>query len=494
MDGMAKGYDVPDEYAIPYGAACGTKLRANLDARRFTQHGFIGGATGTGKTRGMQAIIEFLSQRGVPTLLSDAKGDCSGLAVEGVLSPKMRERAHRLGQEWWDGTNVPVEFLALGGHGLGTAVRVSARTFPYASLAKLIGLTPAQTTGLGYAFLASDNLSGGAMDTLEEVIEFLRGQMDDPDSALTEGVGNRIISQINLFQRDNDGLFGAPDFDPMDLIQRAGDGWGMVNIINSSELDDSPEVLTTFMLWVLDQLAKKLPESTSDLPRLVVFLDEAHLLFDGATKEFIQGVIRTVKKIRSKGVGVFFVSQSAADIPPKVLAQVGNRIQHALRANSYELQRDITRTARTFPLTTQFPTVAHVEDALTSMGTGEAIISTLQEDGHMAPTTRVEVFTPRSSMAPIDDEQVEALIAESDLHAKYRRMEAEHARKAQRASTPPPLHVPSRPSQAAGDRPERPGHRNPVEAMRDALRGVSGGGAVIDGADLGPWIPSANGK
>lgn len=481
MQGVLDGYEVPDAYAVPLGIDMETGKRVSLDVRKFTQHGFIGGATGVGKTRTLQQIIEWCSQRGIPNLAVDGKGDMGGLAIAADATPEILDRVQDLGQdEWWDGTSTPVEFLALGGNGAGVPVKVSAKTFPYKMLARVIGLTKPQTTGLGYAYLASKNATSGDMHTLEQLREFVRGIKDDPDSSLSEAVANRIIAQSQLFEESNPGIFGAPEFDPMDII-RKDDGWGQVSIIDSAALADNPEVMTTFLLWFMDKLSKVLPQTTQVLPKLMVFIDEAHALFDQPSpelkKEFVREFTGMIKKLRSQGVGIFLISQSADDIPEKVMQQIGSRVQHALRANTVREARAVKRTAETFPMSKTYD----VASEITEMGTGEAIVSVLNDDGRMTPTAVVRMYVPRSSMDPLDPGVQAEIIHASELRKKYARLAKEQREAEHRASVPAAPIVATRPSKGPqGDDDDD----SPVERMRKRLR--SGSGVVT----LDEWAAS----
>jgi uncharacterized protein len=461
------GYDFDTEDVVPLGRDIATGKLVQLSVPMMNRHGYVAGSTGSGKTMTIRGIIEFLSMRGVPVILSDAKGDLSGMARPGKLTGKYLDRARQLAQidhpdEWWEPTDLPVDFFALGGNGTGIPVRIPAGTFDYKSMAKIIGLTPSQTNAFASAFLASRNVSSGGMETLEDLRAFVRGCFQDPDAGLSEAVGNRVINRINIFEAENPGLFGGPEFDVMDFVQTV-DGWGRVSVIDSSVLSDTPDVLTTFLMWVLDKLSKYLPEvGDTGIPKCVVFLDEAHLLFDGAPKEFIADLVRKIKTLRSKGVGVFFISQSASDIHPKVLAQCANRIQHGLRANTWDELRAVSRTAKTFPLSATYK----VEERLTSMRTGDALVCVVDDTGAPTPVSVCRMYVPRTSVEVLSDEELHDHVAQSELSAKYRDMEAEHAARKRKSGSVPAAVITQSPTAA-------------VKAVESAVDGIRGLGAIM---------------
>ncbi|HWV47636.1 MAG TPA: helicase HerA-like domain-containing protein, partial [Nitrospira sp.] len=357
-DGILDGYETDCQFVAYLGTDRLSGEMVQMPISRFNRHGLVAGATGTGKSRSIQQIAEWCSQAGVPVLLCDGKGDMSGLAREGNPSDKARKRMELTGQDtWWEGNSFPVQFLAPGGQGNGVPVRVTVGSFQYKSLAKIIGLTPAQTNALGSVFMYARRAKA-ELETIEDLQQYVRLVRDDPESSISSGVCNRIYDALNLFEENNPGLFGGPEFDVMDLLKVSSSGehvWGNVSIIDSSQLVDNPDVLTTFLLWLMAQLNSALPEvGDQDKPRLVFFFDEAHMMFQDAPKEFTRGIVRLVKSIRSKGVGIFFISQSGADIPDAVLAQCGNRIQHTLRANTPAQLRDLKKTADTFPISSRY--------------------------------------------------------------------------------------------------------------------------------------------
>jgi hypothetical protein len=468
-NGVLDGYDFDGE-VVPLGRDTATGKHVQFPLGMANRHGTVTGATGTGKSRTIQSLAEWFSQNGVSVLMADGKGDMSGLACPGQLSGKSLDRAHELYQfDWfedreWTGTDLPVEFLALGGNGIGIPVRVPIGSFGYKSLAKLAELSPAQTLALGAAFLASKN-DAEQMETVSDLSAFLRGVGDDPDSGVSESVVNRVLNKFAILEENTPGLYGGPGFDVMDLINvDEYDGFGRVSIIDSSELSDAPEVMTTFLISVMETLADQLPQvGDAPVPKLVIFLDEAHLIFEDAPKEFIRSFVRTIKRLRSNGVGVFLCSQSASDIPSAVLSQCANRIQHALRANTPEELSKITRTVKTFPISK----VYDIYTEITTMGTGVALVCLLDDNGIPTPPSVCKMYVPRSSMEPMEDYEIQSYVSASELAKKYQRMEREHAEKKEQARriTPPVIIPRQDPSGVA----ESAREDNPVSRLLGGL-------------------------
>lgn len=444
-NGILDGYESESDKVCLFGTDRATGERVQIALGKFNRHGYVTGATGTGKTRTIQQMIEWCSMNAVPAVMADGKGDLSGMAKRGQLSERSRQRAQDTAQiDWWEGTSLPVQFLALGGKGQGTAVRTTVGSYGYKSLAKLIGLSPAQTNALGTVFLTARRDQYELIE-IEDLRNYLRIVRDDPDSSISGGVCNRVIDALNLFEENNPGLFGGPEFDVMDLIriERDSDGsdWGTVSLIDSSQLQDTPEVLTTFLLWLLERLASQLPEvGDQEVPKLVFFFDEAHLMFSDAPKEFISGVLKTIKRIRSKGVGVFWISQSASDIPEKILEQCASRIQHALRVATPKQLRELRKTAETFPLSARYDIVTE----LTSMAIGEALVCVIDDDGRPTPPAVTMMYVPLSSMEPMDEDEIWEHTRRSPLQLKYLDMEREWRQSREASAMPPEPEVRTR--------------------------------------------------
>ena len=305
----------------------------------MNRHGLVAGATGTGKTKTLQLMAEQLVAQGVPVFLADIKGDLSGMATGGQANDKITQRSADVGLPWQP-TAYPVEFYALGGQGTGIPVRASVSTFGPTLLSKVLGLNETQESSLGLVFHYADT-KGLWLDTIADlraVVQFLtsdEGKADLKDlgglSSATAGVILREL--VNFSAQGADLFFGLPEFDTTDLLRTATDGRGIASMLELPGVQDRPQLFSTFLMWLLADLFHDLPEvGDLDKPKLVFFFDEAHLLFNDASKEFLDSIQQTVRLIRSKGIGVFFVTQSPKDVPADVLAQLGNRVQHALRA------------------------------------------------------------------------------------------------------------------------------------------------------------------
>ena len=353
----------------------------------LNRHGLVAGATGTGKTKTLQLMAEQLSAAGVPVFAADIKGDLSGLSVAGADSEKIRDRAASAGQDWTP-TAFPVEFFALGGQGTGIPLRATMSAFGPTLLSKVLGLNDTQESSLGLIFHYADKAGLPLLDLtdLREVIKWLtsdEGKADLKDlgglSAATAGV---ILRELIAFSDQGaDAFFGEPEFDTADFLRTTSDGKGLISLVELPNLQDRPAVFSTFLMWLLADLFHELPEvGDVEKPKLVFFFDEAHLLFRDASREFLDAIAQTVRLVRSKGVGVFFVTQSPTDVPDDVLAQLGSRIQHQLRAHTPNDAKALKRTVDTYP-TSGYPDLAEV---ITSLGIGEAVVTVMNEKG--APT------------------------------------------------------------------------------------------------------------
>jgi DNA helicase HerA-like ATPase len=393
-----------------------------VPAAMCNRHGLIAGATGTGKTKTLQLMAEQLSALGVPVFVSDTKGDLTGLARPGEASDAVRRRARDLGIEWAP-AGFPVTFLSLGGLGPGVPVRATISSFGPQLLAKVIGANETQASSLTLVFrYADDNgLALLDLDDLREVLRFLSGDLGKADlegigglSKATAGVLLRKI--VELEEHGGDDFFGEPELDVADLLRRTPDGAGVVSCLELAAVQDKPKLFSTFLMWLLAELFEELPEvGDLDRPKLAFFFDEAHLLFADASPAFLDQVTQTVRLIRSKGVGVFFVTQLPDDVPDKVLAQLGNRVQHALRAFTPRDAKALKAAVSTYPKTGDYD----LEEDLTQLGTGEAMVTILSERGAPTPVVWTKVRPPQSLMAAIDQAEVDEAARASDLWARY---------------------------------------------------------------------------
>ncbi|MGI5128717.1 helicase HerA-like domain-containing protein [Pseudonocardia sp. CA-107938] len=395
--------------------------RVRIPFATLNRHGLVAGATGTGKTKTLQGLAEQLSTAGVPVLLADVKSDLSGMARPGESNPKIESRAEDTGDDWV-ATGFPVEFLSLGGSSSAVPIRATLTQFGPILLSKVLDLNDTQESTLGLIFHWADQQGLPLLDTkdLRAVIQHLTSDEGKADlkgiggvSSATAGVILRAL--VNLEAAGGEDFFGEPEFDPRDLMRQV-DGKGVVTLLELADQAANPRLFSTFLMWLLAELYEDLPEAGDlDKPKLVFFFDEAHLLFNGASKAFLERIEQTVKLIRSKGVGVFFCTQLPTDIPNNVLSQLGARIQHALRAFTPEDQDALKKTVRTYPNTKNYD----MEEALTSLGTGEAIVTVLSERGAPTPVAWARMRAPRSLMAAIGAADVTAAAKASPLYPKY---------------------------------------------------------------------------
>ncbi len=395
--------------------------RVQLPLAMMNRHGLVAGATGTGKTRTLQLFAEGLSAAGVPVFVADIKGDLSGVAVPGAPNEKLLARTSSLGQDWAP-ASFPVEFYTLGGLGTGTPIRTTVTDFGPLLLAKVLGLNDTQESSLGLIFHWADT-QGLALLDLKDLQATIAHLVSDEGKAELKGIGGLsaatagvILREIVALQAQGaDVFFGEPAFETADLVRTAADGRGVISALELPSVQDRPALFSTFLMWLLADLFSELPEvGDADKPRLVFFFDEAHLLFTDASKDFLTQVVQTVRLIRSKGVGVFFVTQTPKDVPADVLAQLGNRVQHALRAHTPDDATALRATARTFP-TSDYD----LEELLTTLGTGEALVTVLSEKGAPTPVAWTRLFAPTGSMAPMDAAAMSTAAASSPQAARY---------------------------------------------------------------------------
>jgi DNA helicase HerA-like ATPase len=450
---IAAGYATEGE-ALELGTvvidgAVDPSARVRIPFATLNRHGLVAGATGTGKTKTLQGLAEQLSNAGVPVLLADVKSDLSGMAEPGEGGPKIESRAADTGDDWV-ATAFPVEFLSLGGSSSAVPIRATLTQFGPILLSKVLDLNETQESTLGLIFHWADQRGLPLLDTkdLRAVIQHLTSDEGKAElkgiggvSAATAGVILRAL--VNLEAAGGEDFFGEPEFDPKDLLRQI-DGKGVVTLLELADQAANPRLFSTFLMWLLAELYEDLPEAGDlDKPKLVFFFDEAHLLFTDASKAFLERIEQTVKLIRSKGIGVFFCTQLPTDIPNNVLSQLGARIQHALRAFTPEDQDALKKTVRTYPNTKNYD----MEEALTSLGTGEAIVTVLSERGAPTPVAWARMRAPRSLMASIGAEAVTAAAKGSSLYPKYGetidRESAYEKLTAKIAEAPPPPPAPA---------------------------------------------------
>ncbi|MFB7290760.1 helicase HerA-like domain-containing protein [Actinacidiphila glaucinigra] len=425
----------------------------------LNRHGLVAGATGTGKTKTLQLVAEQLSAQGVPVFLADVKGDVSGICAPGLPGDRVARRAAEVGQDW-SPAGCPAEFYALGGMGRGIPLRATVTSFGPVLLSKVLGLNTTQEQSLGLIFHYADTKGLELLDLkdLRAVVTFLTSDEGKPELKGIGGVppatAGVILRSLTAFEAQGAGaFFGEPEFDTAELLRSDGDGRGVVSVLELPAVQDRPQLFSTFLMWLLADLFEELPEvGDLDRPKLVFFFDEAHLLFTGASKAFLEAITQTVRLIRSKGVGIFFVTQTPKDVPSEVLGQLGNRVQHALRAFTPEDAKALKATVRTFPTSPY-----DLEELLTGLGTGEAVVTVLDEDGAPTPVAAVRLRAPRSLMGPADPAAMDAAIGNSPLYGRYAQAvdrESAYERLAGRPEAAPAR--PSPPGPAGRGRRERP--------------------------------------
>jgi len=389
------------------------------------RHGLIAGATGTGKTVTLQRIVEQFSRIGVPCLLADVKGDLSGLAASGQEKAVFSQRRAQLGLPSAAFAACPVEFWDVLGE-QGHPLRATISELGPILLARLLNLNDTQAGVLTIAFRLADD-QGLLLLDLKDLQELLR-HLSENARSIQSTYGNISAASVGairrgllaLEQQGADRFFGEPSLNVMDLLQTDGAGHGVVNILAADQLVLSPKLYATVMLWLLSQLFEQLPEvGDVERPKLLVIFDEAHLLLDGAPQVLLEKVEQVVRLIRSKGVGLYFCTQNPMDLPPKVLGQLSNRVQHALRAFTPQEQKAVKAAATTFrpnpPL--------NVEAAIGELAVGEALVSFLDEKGAPTPVERALVVPPESRVGPISPEERSRLRLASPLHDHYREAE-----------------------------------------------------------------------
>jgi DNA helicase HerA-like ATPase len=443
----------------------------------MNRHGLIAGATGTGKTKTLQGLAEQLSTAGVSVFAADVKGDVSGLALPGEGEGPASKRMADLGLPF-EPAGFPVEFLCLGGIGPGVPVRATVSDFGPQLLAKILGANETQESSLALVFRLADETGLPLLDLadLRALLTYLgseqgRDQLEGIGGVSKQTIGVLLRSLVALEDGGGTEFFGEPQLEIADLLRTTPDGRGVVSCLELPAVQDKPQLFSTALMWLLAELFEELPE-VGDLPRpkLVFFFDEAHLLFRDATDAFLESVVQTVRMIRSKGIGVFFSTQVPKDVHRDVLAQLGNRIQHALRAFTPEDAKALKAAVSTFP-TSEF---YDLEELLPSLGIGEAAVTILSESGVPTPVVHTKMRAPASRMAPADD--VDGAAKASTLYAKYgRREERESAREKLAARLETPASAEAVPK--------------PTRRQRKAAEASKSGGDV-----LGDFLGSRTGK
>ncbi len=421
---IAAGYDTDkpaiDLGRVSVGGETFNDAIVKVPLAMFNRHGLIAGATGTGKTVTLQLLAENLSANGVPVVVADMKGDLSGLTLPAPQDGPAAERFKELGVDFQP-TAYPVEYLSLGGIGDGVPVRATISDFGPQLLAKILGSNETQEQSLALLFHYADERQLPLVD-LEDLRAMLMFLDSDEGKADLKGIGGVSSQTIGVLLRQitalgdagGDEYFGETQFDVADLMRIAPDGRGVISAVELPAVQDKPALFSTALMGMIAELFETLPEAGDlDKPKLVFFFDESHLLFNDASKAFLESVAQTVRLIRSKGVGIFFVTQNPTDIPAEVLGQLGARVQHALRAFTPDDAKALKQTVSTYPKSDAYD----LSEVLTSLGIGEAIVTVLSSKGIPTPVAYTRLLSPRSQIGVADN--VKATTAQSKLAPKY---------------------------------------------------------------------------
>lgn len=397
--------------------------QVTIDSRSLSRHGLIAGATGTGKTKSLQILIEELSGIGVPSLVMDIKGDISGLGAKGTTNKVVEMRAHHI-QMTWEGKEFPIEFMSISDEP-GLPLRSTVSEFGPVILSKILSLNDTQTSLLAMLFMFCDDKQLPLLD-LDDLKTVLRYAVDEGKKEIQKMYGlvpvnsaHAIMRKITqLEQQGGNRIFGEPSFDVVDLCQRDREGQGMVNIIRLTDVQSKPGLFSAFMLSLLAEIFDVFPEAGDPKkPELMIFIDEAHLIFKNASAELLDQLDTIIKLIRSKGIGVVFITQTPDDIPQNILSQLGFKIQHALRAFTARDRKSIKLMAQNFPESD----IYNIEKLLTELGIGEALISSLDKKGRPTPIVHTLMRPPYSRMDVLTQKEIETIIRKSILGFKYNR-------------------------------------------------------------------------
>ena len=422
---VSKGYTFKGDSIIMGGAMydkeCLTETFVRLPLKTFNRHGLIAGATGTGKTKTLQIIAEQLSMKGVPSLLMDVKGDLSGIAVPSDGHPKIDERHEKIGFPFIPGGS-PVEFLTLSDEP-GARLRATVVEFGPVLFSKLLDLNETQSGIMAVVFKYCDDNDLPLMDLndVKKVILYITSDgkeeiSQDYGRISTASTGTIMRKILELETQGADRFFGERSFEVEDLLRLDENGHGIVSILRVTDLQDKPKLFSTFMLQLLAEIYATFPEAgDSDKPKLVLFIDEAHLIFDEASDALLDQIEVIVKLIRSKGVGLIFVTQNPTDIPEAVLSQLGMKMQHALRAFTAKDRRAIKLVAENYPITENYD----VDQLLTQLGIGEAFLTGLNEKGIPTPLVHTYLRAPQSRMDILTDREIDRILDRSEIIDDY---------------------------------------------------------------------------
>jgi len=422
------GYACKGDYIIVGGAMLDGETipdaHIKIALNTLNRHGLIAGATGTGKTKTLQVLAEQLSLKGIPSLVMDVKGDLSGLAMPGEEKPFITERHAKINLPY-NTMGFPVELLTISKQD-GVRLRATVSEFGPVLFSRILDLNDTQAGIVSLIFKYCDDNQLGLIDLkdMKKVIQYLTGEGKDElekeyGTVSTASTGIILRKIIELEQQGAELFFGEESFNIKDLMRTDSKGNGYINIIRLTDIQDKPKLFSTFMLSLLAEVYNAMPErGDPPKPELVIFIDEAHLIFSQASKTLLEQIETIVKLIRSKGIGVYFITQNPMDVPPSVLAQLGLKVQHALRAFTANDRKEIRLTANNFPVSEYYKT----EEALTSLGTGEALVTTLNEKGIPTPLASVMMRAPLSRMDILTDREIASINSASELVRKYSRV------------------------------------------------------------------------
>ncbi|NWF89776.1 MAG: DUF853 family protein [Ignavibacteriaceae bacterium] len=400
---------------------CLTGTQIKIPLKTLNRHGLIAGATGTGKTKTLQVIAEGLSSNSIPVMMMDIKGDLSGLAKPGTVNPKIEERHQKIGVPYVP-SGFPVELFTISQE-KGVRLRATVSEFGPVLLSKILELNDVQGGLLSVLFKYCDDKKMALLDLkdLKSMLQFLSDEGKSEFEATygkisTTSMGTILRKVIELEQQGADLFFGERSFEVDDLLKINQEGKGVISIFRLTDIQDKPKLFSTFMLCLLAEIYNSFPEEGDlDRPKLVIFIDEAHLIFQEASKALLEQIETIIKLIRSKGVGIFFCTQNPTDVPDSVLAQLGLKVQHALRAFTAKDRKQIKLTAENYPISEFYKT----EDLLTSLGIGEAAVTVLNEKGSPTPLAATLLCAPKSRMDILTPSEIDDLVAKSSLAKKY---------------------------------------------------------------------------
>ena len=423
---IQQGYTFSGASIIVGGAMLDAKSVSNaqikIPLKTLNRHGLIAGATGTGKTKTIQTLSEKLSENGVSVLMMDIKGDFSGIAEPGVSNQKITDRVTAIGNTW-NPKAYPVELMSISSQD-GVRLRATVTEFGPVLISKILDLNDTQEGVVAMVFKFCDDQNLGLVDLpdFKKVLQFLTNEGKDTfekeyGAVSPATVGTILRKVVELEQQGADLFFGETSFNVNDLLRKDENGYGYINIVRLTDIQDKPKLFSTFMLSLLAEVYAKFPERGDvEQPELIIFLDEAHLIFDSATKALKDQLESIIKLIRSKGVGIFFCTQNPNDIPESILAQLGLKVQHALRAFTAKDRQAIKLVAQNYPETAFY----QVEDLITQLGIGEAFVTALNEKGIPTPLVHSMMTPPQSRMDILNEEEMKTLIQKSNLYKKYK--------------------------------------------------------------------------